>query len=136
MALDKQLPPLKRWRAGIRQLDRAAPCSLVLAGHLRAGDVQRAVIVLSVRCCRRLLAARILAPMDEPRPSRHAVKPRSDRYCLSEKEQRDYTAFVEMLSQLEKGARLQLAEEAIKEAAQLSSSEAAVAASVQPRRPQ
>ncbi len=51
--------------------------------------------------------------------SRRVVKPRSDRYCLSEKEQRDYTAFVEMLSQLDKSARLQLAEAAVKEAAQL-----------------
>lgn len=78
------------------------------------------------------------APMDEPRPSRRAVKPRSDRYCLSEQEQRDYTAFVEMLSQLDKGARLQLAEAAIKEASQLrpGGSAAAAAAAVQPQRPQ
>jgi hypothetical protein len=51
-------------------------------------------------------------------PARRVVKPRSDRYCLSEREQHSYTAFVEMLSQLDKGARLQLAEAAVKEAAQ------------------
>lgn len=57
--------------------------------------------------------------VSEPKPAvRRAVKPRADRYCLSEKEQHDYAAFVEMLSQLDKGARLQLAESAIKEAAQ------------------
>jgi hypothetical protein len=59
------------------------------------------------------------AASEQGAASRRVVKPRSDRYCLSEKEQRDYTAFVEMLSQLDKGARLQLAEAAVKEAAQL-----------------
>lgn len=61
-------------------------------------------------------------------PGGRVVKPRSDRYCLSEREQAGYSAFVEMLSQLDKGARLQLAEAAVKEAAQLRQPTAAAAA--------
>ena len=49
---------------------------------------------------------------------RRSVKPRADRYCLEDAELQAYTAFVEMLAQLHKGARLQLAESAVKEAAQ------------------
>ena len=51
-------------------------------------------------------------------PRRRAVKPRADRYCLDDAEAQAYAAFVEMLAQLDKGARLQLAESAVKEAAQ------------------
>ena len=65
--------------------------------------------------------------MEQPGGGR-VVKPRSDRYCLSEHEQAGYSAFVEMLSQLDKGARLQLAEAAVKEAAQLRQPKAAAAA--------
>ena len=37
-------------------------------------------------------------------PGGRVVKPRSDRYCLSEQEQAGYSAFVEMLSQLEENS--------------------------------
>ena len=60
--------------------------------------------------------------MDDAVPARagasRGVKPRSDRYRLSPEEEQAYRRFVDMLSQLEKGARLQLAESSVKDAAQ------------------
>ena len=48
-------------------------------------------------------------------PTARVVLPRSHRYSLSEEEQAAYRRFVDMLSQLDKASRLQLAETAVKE---------------------
>ena len=52
------------------------------------------------------------------KPSVRTVQPRSSRYNLEEDEQAVYRRFVEMLGQLDKGSRLQLAESAVHSATQ------------------
>ena len=74
-----------------------------------------------------------MEPQDDAQPvvTGRMVLPRNTRYNLSTEEQDVYAQFVDMLSHLERDARLQLAESAIHAAVKTKTSQAQSAANLQ-----